>query len=168
MKFVLTETIKSDQSDAILESLEQQFKMVSESTTRNGNVIVATSIQASFGSINRSDDTNVSIKNTKNGLLIVAEVDYRPSFAFWIFFVLTLFSWVLWIVPVFFYLNQKSTVKECIKDVFKTVKDEHEQADFLLKKNDNILDIQRYAELRDKGHITEDEFQKKKKELLGA
>ena len=169
MKFEVSETVSSADQTAILNCLEAQFKKVAESVYRGPNYIKVSSIEASFGSINRSDETVVSIKPARNGLMLVAEVNYRPSVAFWFIVILTLFTWVFWLIPIVFYLMQKNTVKEGIVQVFKRAKDEFEQGGLItaVAAGDNLYQLQKYAALKAQGFLTEEEFSKKKKELLG-
>ena len=94
--------------------------------TRQGDRIVVKYIQASFGSINRNDITTIELKKGDSGYLLVADVCYRPSVAFWIIFILTIFSAIGWLIPIAFYLMQKNTVKDAIRDAFKRVRDECE------------------------------------------
>src|SRR5208283_2462645 len=100
-----------------------------------------------------------------------ARVHYRPSVVFWIFFIIGIFLWLVgWLVPVGIYYFQKKTVQEGIQEVFTRVKNEfmssREQKPN--KQSQSDLDqLEKLAALKEKGVITEDEFQAKKKELLG-
>ncbi len=190
MKFEVSERIRTSKSqDEVLNSLESQFKKVARGTSRKGQVLAAVSIEASFGSINRKDTTVVEVERAEDGWLLVAKVDYRPSVAFWIIFCITLFSWVLWIVPVGFYLFQKNTVRSAIADCMQRVKNEHEQLVHVAPSiaapsiaapstaapstadpsiSVTSLDaLERLGSLRDKGLISDDEFAAKKKQILG-
>ena len=170
MKFEVSERIAtSEGKEVLLKALEEQFKKVSENVQRHGDILIAKSIEASFGSINRTDTTTVELKDVDNGFLAVANVQYRPSGAFWIIFIITLFTWVFWLIPIAFYLIQKKTVQEGIQEVFTRVKNEfmssREQKSN--KQGQSDLDqLEKLAALKEKGVITEDEFQAKKKELL--
>ncbi len=111
----------------ILDGLEAQFKKASEIVERYNGSLKVSAIHASFGSINRTDKTIVSINPAKNGLMLAAEVSYNPLGFFWLFLILSLFTWIFWLLPIVFYLVQKNTVKESIAEVFKRIKDEFEQ-----------------------------------------
>lgn len=168
MKFEVSETIQASNVQEILDCMNTQFKKVAEKVDRNNDSLMVTSIQASFGSINRSDKTNVTVKQARNGLMLIAEVNYQPSVAFWIILILSLFTWVFWLIPIVFYLVQKNTVKESISEVFKRVKDEFEQTGSTkVAPADKLDELQKYAALKEKGILTDEEFTRKKKELLG-
>lgn len=170
MKFEVSERITTGaDKEEILRGLEEQFKKVSQSVTRNGDSLVAESIEASFGSINRSDTTTIEARDTDDGFLVLANVHYRPSVAFWIILILTLFTYVFWLIPIGFYLIQKKTVQSGIQEVFTRVKNEFMRSGGvqLKKQGQSDLDqLEKLAALKEKGVITEEEFQAKKKEFL--
>ena len=167
MKFSISESIKTDDIKGVVNRLGVQLKDIANTVAEQGSIITANSIQPSFGSINRNDTTVFTVQKNKTGILLIAEVEYKPSVAFWLILLFTLTTWVLWLLPIAFYMSQKNSVKEAILDVFKRVKDEFEQSSqSALSVSDNLLDLQKYAELKEKGHITEEEFTQKKKILL--
>jgi hypothetical protein len=93
MKFEVSERIQTSASkEEILRGLEEQFKKVSNSVQRSGETLTVKSIEASFGSINRSDTTTVELRDTDDGYLLLANVHYRPSVAFWILLVILIFT----------------------------------------------------------------------------
>jgi hypothetical protein len=172
MKFEVSERIvTSTAKEDLLKALEEQFKKVSLNVQRHGDTLVAKSIEASFGSINRSDTTTVELKAVDDGFLAVANVNYRPSTAFWIIFIIGIFLWLVgWLVPIIFYLIQKKTVQEGIQEVFIRVKNEFmsPSGQQPMKHGQSDLDqLEKLGALKEKGVITEDEFQAKKKQLLG-
>lgn len=174
MKFEVSERIQTSATkEEILTGLEEQFKKVSQSVQRSGETLMAKSIEASFGSINRSDTTTVEIRDTDDGYLLLANVHYRPSVAFWIILIITLFTWVFWLIPIIFYLVQKKTVQTGIQEVFTRVKNEFMSSGGVQSKKQksqgqsDLDQLEKLAALKDKGAITEEEFQAKKKELLG-
>jgi hypothetical protein len=172
MNFEVSERIITTAArDDILKVLETQFRKVSQDVKRYDDSIFAKSIEASFGSINRSDSTTIDLKNVDDGFLAVACVHYRPSVAFWIILIITLFTWVFWLVPIVFYLVQKKTVKNSIQDVFVRVKNEFMNLGETKPKEkeqslSNLDQLEKLASLKDRGVITDEEFQIKKKELL--
>ena len=108
--------------------LKMQFQKIAEKVETTGEVLRVHSIEASFGSINRSDVTSVSIRPAQGGYLLVAETDYKPSVAFWIIVVITLFgTGIFWFIPIIFYLMQKKTVQTAIEECFKRMKNEFNQ-----------------------------------------
>src|ERR1700719_2711506 len=112
MKFEVSEQIHTRKDPClIVTALDMQLRKVSR-VTRQGDVISASAIEASFGSINRHDKTVFTVQQVEGGVLCVAEVSYRPSVAFWIFFILGLFAYgLLFWIPIIFYLVQKRTVR---------------------------------------------------------
>jgi hypothetical protein len=170
MRYEVSERlISSAQKDAVLSALEIQFKKVAASVKRNGDEILVQSIEASFGSINRKDTTTVSVKNADGGYLLIADVHYRPSIAFWIIFVISIFTYVLWLIPVIFYLMQKQTVRKGIEETFQRVKNEHMTTNPSSNRGAGTVDeLEKFANLLDRGLISKEEFDAKKKQILGS
>ena len=174
MKFEVSERIQTSASkEEILRGLEEQFKKVSDSVQRSGETLTVKSIEASFGSINRSDTTTVELRDTDDGYLLLANVHYRPSVAFWILLVILIFTYILWLLPIVFYLTQKKTVQTGVQEVFTRIKNEFmssgvPQAKKQKSSGHSELDqLEKLSTLKERGAITEEEFQTKKKELLG-
>lgn len=170
MRFEVSERIRTRRSqEELLIFLEDQFKKISEGVHRAGQTIEAKSIEASFGSINRSDTTTISLRLADDGWLVVADVHYRPSVAFWIFLIISLFSAIFWLLPIAFYLFQKNTVRTAISECLQRVKNEFDQSSVGNGqiKSSSIGDLEKLGTLKEKGLITEDEFEAKKKQLLG-
>lgn len=170
MKFEVSERIRTNRSqDELLGALEEQFRKVSETVQRSGYSIEAKSIEATFGSINRSDTTVVSLKQTDDGWLAIADVHYRPSVAFWVILIITLFTYIFWLLPIAFYLLQKSTVRTAIVECFQRIRNEFDKSGSAGASNalTSLEDLERLGALRDKGLLTEAEFQEKKRKMLG-
>jgi DnaJ-domain-containing protein 1 len=124
MRFEISESINGCDPETILALLEPQLRKVSGKVVRNGQIITANRIEASFGSINRRSTAVCSARGNGSRGILAAEVEYRPSFAFWVFFILGLFTMLGWLIPLAFYMLQKSTVRAAIEGVFRRVKDE--------------------------------------------
>ncbi len=171
MKFEVSERIATRAGkENLLKGLEEQFKKVSEDVKRQGDNLVAKSIEASFGSVNRSDTTTVELRTADDGFLVVACVHYRPSVLFWVYLILLLSTGIFWLIPIIFYLIQKKTVQNGIQEVFTRVKNEFMSSGGQkpnIQGLSNIEQLEKLAALKEKGTITENEFQAKKKELLG-
>ena len=185
MKFQNSQKLVTTASqEQVFSILEEQFRKVSEHVERMPNVLVVKDIQATFGSINRNDITRISIKPKDGRYTLVSETEYKPSRWFWIFFGLgLLFSLLGSIVPVGFYLWQKNLVKKSIDDVFRRVEDELDDQPAAVGKgpataaistasasfaaNDELSQIERLAQLMRDGTITKEEFDAKKRQLLG-
>ena len=95
MLFSLTENVKleiSGENDRILaDALFEALRRISLSCRKTSeNTIEAESVNATFGSILRNDNTSVVFRPNRrgDGYHIEAQVNYRPSIWFWIFFVL--------------------------------------------------------------------------------
>lgn len=169
MRFEISERIRTSRSqEELLTVLEDQFKKVSEGVQRAGQTIEAKSIEASFGSINRSDTTTISLRKADDGWLVVAEVHYRPSVAFWIILIITLFTWVFWLLPIAFYLLQKNTVRTAITECLQRVRNEFDQSSGGSSQmtSSSIGDLEKLGALKERGLITDGEFEAKKKQLL--
>jgi hypothetical protein len=175
MKFQVTNRINTRAPKAqLLEALEQQFRSKSESLSRNGDVIRAKSIEASFGSINRSDVTDISLNPLDGGYLMVADVKYSPSTWFWIILIVTLFTYVGWLIPIAFYLLQKKTVKEAIEECFQNTINHFGvatqssiPAPTSSPPPSSISDLERLGNLMQQGLITQQEFDAQKAKVLG-
>ncbi|MBK6609013.1 MAG: hypothetical protein IPG24_26905 [Leptospiraceae bacterium] len=88
-KYQNTKKIKTTKEiSEVLEIVESAFRNVSEETKRDGNTIKANSIDATFGSINRSDTTAISVVKKDDGYLLIADTNYKPSVMFWVFWLL--------------------------------------------------------------------------------
>lgn len=175
MKFQVTDRIQTNASATqLLDALENQFKRKSESQSRIGDAIRVNSIEASFGSINRSDKTDITVRPADGGYLMVADVKYRPSVWFWVILIVTLFTYVLWLVPIVFYLIQKKTVKEGIEDCFRNTINEFGAAPNAgaiagspSSTQSSIADLERLAGMLQQGLITQAEFDAHKAKLFG-
>jgi hypothetical protein len=167
MRFEVSEQIHTRRDTrSIVNALDIQLRKVSR-VARQGDVITASAIEASFGSINRHDRTVFTVQPVEAGVLCVADVTYRPSVMFWIFFILGLFAYgLLFWIPIIFYVVQKKTVRSAITDVFARVKNEFgvEGKSF----SSEIEGLARLAELKDRGILSGPEFESKKKEILGG
>jgi len=127
MQFELSERIHTSVRDEdIRQALESQFKKVSAKVFREGNLIHANSIHATFGSINRVDQTVVAVRRYDDGYAVFANVVYRPSLLMFVFIILTLWTLVGWLIPIVFYLVHISIVRQAVLDVLQRVKDEFE------------------------------------------
>jgi hypothetical protein len=65
----------------LLDFLDQQFRKVASGFRRLGDRLEVKKIEASFGSINRHDETMVELKPTSDGFLVLASVNYRRNSA---------------------------------------------------------------------------------------
>lgn len=172
MKFEVSERIRtSEPKERVLGEIEAQFRKISEKISRSGEVITAKSIEASFGSINRKDVSVISLRDKEDGFLCVADVNYRPSAAFWIIILISIWTYVFWLIPIVFYLIQKKSVRAAIEDALRGVKNEFEVAarERTPKSLRSALDdLEKLANLRKNEVLTEEEFISKKAELLNA
>lgn len=169
MRYEVSERLNSiAQKDAVLDALEIQFKKVATSVKREGEELTVQSIEATFGSINRNDTTKVSVRSAEGGYLLIADVHYRPSIAFWIIFVICIFSYVLWIIPVVFYILQKQTVRKAIEETFQRVKNEYMITNPASNRGTGTVDeLEKFASLLERGLISKEEFDAKKAQILG-
>ena len=162
--------ITNESTDNVLEFAQRQFSKISNKTRLKDERLTVRMIEASFGSINRSDVTRVQLQRVGGGYLIVSETDYRPSGWFWLFLILLLFSYVGWLIPIAFYLYQRGTVKSAIQSSVDRIVNEFTgspmigvQATAPASKAD---ELKKLAELRDGGILSEDEFTSQKLKLL--
>ena len=179
MKFQITERITTNVTLArLLSALESQLRLRADSVSSSGNELVAKGVEASFGSINRSDTTEISARPVDDGFIVVADVHYRPSAWFWVIFILTLFTYVFWLIPIAFYLLQKKTVKEAIEDCLRNVKNEIATASTTQQtrplplassdRDTSIADLERLSGLLRAGLVTQQEFEAHKAKVFGT
>lgn len=170
MRYEVSERLTTNaQKDAVLDALEIQFKKVAVSVKRNGDELKVQSIEATFGSINRNDTTTVSVKNADGGYLLIADVHYRPSIAFWIIFVICIFTYVFWLIPIVFYILQKQTVRKAIEETFQRVKNEYMITNPSSNRGAGTVDeLEKFANLLERGLISKEEFDAKKAQILGS
>ncbi|TWU60914.1 SHOCT domain-containing protein [Crateriforma conspicua] len=175
MRFQVTERITTNAAITdVGASMQANFQRIASSAKPVGSILRVTSIQASFGSINRTDVTDIEIRPAENGYLLVADVKYRPSVAFWVILIITLFTWVFWLIPIIFYILQKDTVKRGIEEGFRNVKNELEssvsskQNPSIASPNSAIADLEKLGSLLTQGLITQQEFDEQKRQLLGV
>lgn len=127
MKFEVSARITTSKpASTVISKLEEKFRRVANRVTKRGNTLDVYAIQATFGSINRTDITVVRLEPRDYGFLCVADVYYRPSGAFWILLMILVFTAFGWLLPIFFYLNQQKMVRSAIEDVFTLAKNEVE------------------------------------------
>lgn len=175
MRFQVTERITTNAAlTDVGASLQSNFQRIASSAKLVGPILRVTSIQASFGSINRTDVTDIEVRPAENGYLLVADVKYRPSVMFWVILIITLFTWVFWLIPIIFYILQKDTVKRGIEEGFRNVKNEigssvsPDQNPVVASPNSAIADLEKLGSLLTQGLITQQEFEEQKRQLLGV
>jgi Short C-terminal domain len=128
LRFEVSEQVRTRANKwTVINALEMQFRKVSRKVDRRQETLTVRAIEASFGSINRYDLSVVQLQQKEGGYLCIADVTYRPSAFFWLFFVIGLFFYfLLWWPPIIFYLTQRKTVRSAIADVFVRVRNEFE------------------------------------------
>ena len=171
MHFEVSERLVTNESpEAVMEFAQRQFGKISNKTRLEGGRLTVRMIEASFGSINRSDVTHVQLQRTGGGYLLVSETDYRPSGWFWLFLILLLFSYVGWLIPIAFYLYQRGTVKSAIQSSVDRIVNEFSVGPMAVAHTAAPLskadELKKLAELRDGGVLSEEEFTTQKLKLL--
>lgn len=179
MKFESSQKLTSNAPvSAIADVLEQQFGKVATSVERVGDDLVVKDIQATFGSINRTDTTRCTIRTTNGRYLIVAETTYSPTLWFWIFFVCgILFSFIGTVIPLGFYFWNKKIVKDTIADVLQRVEHELDSGQrpaaaaqpsptHPASGDDAASQLARFGQMLREGLITKEEFEQTKRRLL--
>src|ERR1700740_3391929 len=105
MHFEVSERLVTNESpEDVMDFAQSQFSKISNKTKLDRGQLRVRMVEASFGSINRSDLTKITLQRVGGGYLLVSETDYRPSGWFWLFLIILLFSWVGWLIPIAFYL----------------------------------------------------------------
>ena len=136
MKFVISERIKTNKEKSLVFSkLKESLEKISRKVETQGNMLVVESIASTFGSITRKDRTEVTLQEKENGFLLTADVDYKPSIAFWIITTIILvggiigsFTGIIGIfIPIGMYLWNKSLVKIELEKCFLNIKNEFDE-----------------------------------------
>lgn len=129
MKFQVNERVVTDmEPHQLLDIIQDQFKMIATSVKRDNRVVTVKGVESTFGSINRADSSEVTVRSNKgsNSRLIVVVTKYRPSVMFWILLILLSTTFIFWPIPIVFYLMQKNAVKDAITNCLRNVKNEVE------------------------------------------
>ena len=171
MNFDVSERIQTSESkEKLLEVLEEKFRRVAAKVTKNNYVLMVENINPTFGSINRADISTVTIQEKNDGFFVNASVNYKPPVLFWVLLVILLFTTVLWLIPIGFFFYQKNMVKDGIAEVFSGLKNElsieKASSNNTQKSNNSYVELEKLAELRDKGILTQEEFESKKKKII--
>ena len=125
MHFEVSERlITNEPPEAVMEFAQRQFAKISSKTRLERGQLTVRMVEASFGSINRSDVTRVTLQRVGGGHLLVSETDYQPSVWFWLFLIILLFTYIGWLIPNGFYLYQRSTVRSAIQSAISRVVNE--------------------------------------------
>jgi len=132
MNFEINERVTTRYTkEQLLQALEARFKKIARNAQRDGEIIRVNKVAGfgyALGSAYRNDTTAITAKTVEGGFLVVAEVNYRPSAAFWIILAITFFfTGILWVIPVAFYFMQKNTVRSAIEQSFKNINNEFHQ-----------------------------------------
>lgn len=173
MRYEISESITTDKEfrEVMGEALSQFRKIARTTAIHNNEELIVRGIEATFGSINHKSLVVVSARKRADGWLLIADVKYTPSFWFWIFFLTGLFSAFFWIIPLGFYLAQKSSVREAIERCLARVGDEmrtpHAAPTASGHTQTAIGDLEKLASLKERGMITDEEFALQKRKLLG-
>jgi len=173
MHFEVSERlITNEPPEAVMEFAQRQFSKISDKTRLEKGQLTVRRVEASFGSINRTDVTRVALQRVGGGYLLVSETDYRPSGWFWIILIVLLFSYVGWLIPIGFYLYQRGTVKSAIQSAVSRIVNEFSvgpmPVGYQATAASNADELKKLAELRDSGVLTAEEFEAQKRKLLRA
>ena len=171
MHFEVSERlITNEPPEAVMEFIQRQFTKISGKTRLERGQLTARMVEASFGSINRSDVTRVTLQRVGGGHLIVSETDYHPSVWFWLFLIILLFTYVGWLIPIGFYLYQRGTVRSAIQSAISRVVNEFSvgpmPVSYQTGPASNADELTKLAQLKDSGVLSVDEFEAQKRKLL--
>jgi hypothetical protein len=171
MHFEVSERLVTNEPpEAVMEFAQRIFSKISDKTRLERGLLTVRMVEASFGSINRTDSTRVGLQRTGGGYLLVSETDYRPSGWFWLFLIVLLFTYIGWLIPIVFYLYQRNTVKGAIESAISRIVNEFSLGPVAVGHHSaptsSADEIRKLAELRDSGVLTADEFEAQKRKLL--
>lgn len=171
MNIKLNEKIKTNLSEAeILALLQSEFTQMSTAVHTDGGTVTARLIVPNtFGAINRQDVTHISLSPSADGFIVTADITIAPSTAFWFFFIFgLLFAWVLWIPVVIFYMMQKSTIIDAVRQALGNcrVRCDAPSAAPQHSAPSALDEIEKLGSLKEKGLLTEEEFTVRKAHIL--
>lgn len=169
MKFEVSEkVITTAKPDELLQALEAQFRKNAKSVERAGDTLTVKTIADTFGSVNRTDVTTVSVKPAAGGYLLSADTDYAPSIFFWILLIVLLFTAFGWIFPVAFFFYNRTVVEKASQAALQHVRNEFSRdAAAPAATPTNMADeLEKLGSLKERGLLTEDEFNQRKAKLL--
>lgn len=175
MYFELSQRLTTNEPpEVVLEFARSRFSKISNKTRLAGGQLTVRMIEASFGSINRTDVTQVKLQRVENGYLLVSETTYRPSVWFWVLLILLLFSWVGWLIPIGFYLYQRGTVKSAIESAMSRTSNEFGVQAISVpgasesgKRASVAEQIDQLWKLKESGALSESEYESQKGQLIG-
>lgn len=159
------ETSKSPEE--VISYLHESFSKISKSVEKtDSNKLLVSGIEASFGSINRKDRGTVLCERVDGGVVVKAEIAYTPSLFFWAFLVFGLFTYVVWLIPIAFYLIQKNSVKSAMESVLQKANEELRASQPQPGPNSLGSELEKLVALKDRGVLTQQEFDAQKSKLL--
>jgi hypothetical protein len=175
MRFEESERVHTGLNEGeVLDIVLRAFMRVSEAAKISKTQIEISDVNATFGSINRSAKGKISLEEIHGGFNVVADVRYRPSVLFWVFFFFgLLFYGIGCLVPTAFYLWHKRIVRSTVRSTLERAGDDISVAS---SRGGNVLNTQKnstdelikLAALKERGHISEEEFLESKNRLLGS
>ncbi len=168
MHFEISERFTSISDETRIRNfLWNSFSKISSNITDTSPSFTVMQVNPTFGSINRKDETIISVSKREGDILLVASVNYKPSVAFWIIFIISLFSTIGWLIPLVFYFYQKKTVREAIQEVFSRTKNEFHGSNSPVTTTENFTtQLEKLVALKEKGGLTQEEFQAQKEKLI--
>ncbi|WP_158916485.1 SHOCT domain-containing protein [Caulobacter sp. S45] len=168
-----TRLLSSEDMNAVGKKIKSHFSTIAQTTQVEGESLVLTGIEKSFGSITRATTARIKIRPAEGGYLVLADVHYRPSFMFWVLIFIGLFVFGIFsILAIVFYFSQKGSVRRAVERALERIKNEFDHAPVSVANIGAMANVGVAAEiaalenLRKSGVLTDEEFAKKKRQLL--
>ncbi len=176
INFKIADRIVTDCSKAeIIDELQRKLKQYSNKVTLYEDILYAREIFQSFFSIKYSD-VIIEVTESLDGYFLNAKVKHRPYIFFWVWLLVVYIFFdiptviCLWIFLIALYFYQKHMTKENIKGIFSHVRNRlslnHKLPSSKQTTCNDFAGLEKLAELRDKGVVTQEEFEAKKKQIL--
>lgn len=162
--------------EELLTALQLQLHRVARDVNRHNKEVIARKIEQTIGSPFRATRAAVSVRPAEDGWLVVADVTYTPTFTFAMALLCGLFTFVLWLIPIVFYVAQQGSVRSAVERVLARVRDEYESrssAPTLTAPPPQvspglgvIAELEALGRLKAEGILTPEEFTAQKQKLL--
>lgn len=112
-----------------------------------------------------------TIRPTNNGYLLTSAGKISPNGSFYFLFIVLLFTAVLWIIVPIVYIIEvqrlNRVIDSALKSVATEINNQNAHSELVSARKDiDFEQIEKLASLHEKGIITDDEFDRKKAELL--
>ena len=121
MKLEISEIVRGTDPEVVMDILETELRSVADDVQRSGTQISAgRMVGASSGHINRTDSIFV-LRSSGLQVLLAGQMIYRPSFNYWCWLFVLIFTAFGWVIPILAYLYQMRVAQSAMEQVMRRV-----------------------------------------------